>query len=521
MVSDQRTGLLRNLTYAFGALVLVGGWTFFYIQSRGVDLTAANEALATLADLRAVDRRWNDRLVQARHAPAPGAGPVAPVAAPGRTTHAQLQFQVFRFTSRVPGRELAALKDAFEEKAELVARYTAIADKTPGAGGASDPRTDVDALFEKVWLASAGPRLDLVTRSLQQALGEAIDNSELARVFLLYYSGFMVVVLGHMAWGLASSRKQLDQANLRLREANQSLEARVKTRTKELSDALAKLKESEALLVQSEKMSSLGQMVAGIAHEVNTPLAYVKASLEAVQARIASNARLATETGLLLELLSTEGADESRLESQFSVVRGLIEDLLVHRTDEQIGNAVNDGLYGIGQISEIVSNLKDFSRLDRSKVADYDLHAGLESTLRIARMHLGNRQVKKEFGNIPHVSCSASEINQVFLNLISNATHATTDPGGIIILSTGKHGADRVWVDVIDNGHGIPADILTKIFDPFFTTKTVGKGTGLGLSICYKIVENHGGKLEVESVVGRGTRFRVNLPVAQAAVAAA
>ena len=184
-------------------------------------------------------------------------------------------------------------------------------------------------------------------------------------------------------------------------------------------------------------------------------------------------------------------------------------------------NHLTDGLYGIGQISEIISNLKDFSRLDRSKVADFDLHAGLESTLRIAHTVLGKRQVRKEFGSIPHVSCSPSEINQVFLNLISNAAHATSEQDGMIILGTGRTGADRVWVDVIDNGHGVPEEVLPKIFDPFFTTKDVGKGTGLGLSISYKIVESHGGTLEVESVEGTGTRFRVTLPVVQAAAAAA
>ena len=546
--SGRGKGVLRSLAYVSGALVLAGGWAFFYIQSQGVDLHAGDEALATVNELRTIDQRWNDRLIRARYGretgpastPAGAASPGAASApsAPSQSIHVRLQLQVFQFTSLVPGRELAELKRAFEEKADLVARYMATLDnsgkvtrdtsseaqagallpRTAGPPGIeSDRNASPESLFELALFASTGPRLDLVTRSLQRAMSEAIDTIELFRVYLLYYSGFLVVVLGNLALGLASSRRQVDLVNRQLHEVNESLEERVVARTRELSQAMTRLKESEALLVQSEKMSSLGQMVAGIAHEVNTPLAYVKASLEVVGARIAANARLATETEALLGLLSDESPDESRLESQFSAVRDLIGDLRDRRADENLGTAVKDGLYGIGQISEIISNLKDFSRLDRSKVADYDLHVGLESTLRIARNLLGNRQVRKEYGSIPHISCSPSEINQVFLNLIGNAAQAVSEKDGMIILCSGMSGKDQVWVDVIDNGHGIPPEVLPKIFDPFFTTKEVGKGTGLGLSICYRIVESHGGRLEVESVVGVGTRFRMNLPVTQPA----
>ncbi|MCC6474240.1 MAG: hypothetical protein IT514_10895 [Burkholderiales bacterium] len=603
MKSWKRRTLLRNLSYGLVAVVLAGGWFYFYTQSRAVDPSAANRAFATLDELRALDRRWNDRLVRARIAPRVGTAPVAPVQGGAGTLHARLQSQIFEFTSRVPGSELSELKRAFDEKGALVERYTAVYDEfarafhgfsaerqllvriageksfaagaepAPGIAGvlddiarrvanfASEPsaeaaaqvrariavaasapvpdtlrprmdaflrvarrmieqRSESEALFEQAWFAPTGPRLDLVTRSLENALGASLDENELNRFFLLYYSGFLVVVLGYLVYGLAASRLQIDRINRQLREANESLEQRVALRTRELSEALAKLKESEALLVQTEKMSSLGRMVAGIAHEVNTPLAYVKASLEAVRGRIADNARLAAETDALLGLLSDENPDAARLEAQFSAVRDLIESLRARRADEEIGNAVKDGLYGIQQISDIVTNLRDFSRLDRSKTGDYDLHAGIESTLRIAHDVLRKRKVIKEFGKVPHITCSPSQINQVLLNLISNAAQATRDGEGMIILQTGANGREEVWVEVIDNGAGIAPEALPKIFDPFFTTKEVGKGTGLGLSISYKIVQSHGGRLEVESKVGVGTRFRVTLPVARAAAAA-
>ena len=179
----------------------------------------------------------------------------------------------------------------------------------------------------------------------------------------------------------------------------------------------------------------------------------------------------------------------------------------------ELDKLVKDGLFGIGQISEIVTNLKNFSRLDRSKVADFDLHEGIESSIRIGQAQLKGRTLRREFGKIPHVTCSPSQINQVILNLLVNAAQATRDGEGVISVRTALRDANHVAVEVADNGHGIPAEVLPKIFDPFFTTKGVGKGTGLGLSICYKIVEGHGGRLEVQTKPGVGTRFTMVLPV--------
>jgi len=165
-----------------------------------------------------------------------------------------------------------------------------------------------------------------------------------------------------------------------------------------------------------------------------------------------------------------------------------------------------------------VTNLKNFSRLDRSKVASFNLNEGLDSTLMIARHELKHHAVKKNYGNIPPITCSPSQINQVFLNLINNAAQATAAGKGVIQLTTRREGPGHVAVEVADNGKGIPPEVLPKIFDPFFTTKEVGKGTGLGLSIVYKIVEQHGGRISVDSTVGVGTRFTVVLPLQPPAV---
>ena len=517
--------ILGIIGYGFMALVLAGGWAFIYWQSGAVDLAAVDAARGTLGELRAADAGWNQQLVNARLRGGSAAAAAAPVNR-HRTMYAALEVRALRLGDPRIGAELVQLKRALEDKAALVTRHAALRADAARTDPADDAKRGElsalgDALFDQAWLAPTGPRLDTLGRAIERAFDDALVQTELYRVALLYYSGFLLTVLAFFAWNLDQRRREIDRINHQLREANETLEARVAERTRELSDALAKLKESEAMLIQSEKMASLGQMVAGIAHEVNTPLAYVKSSLEAVGKSVPASARLVADTERLLALLATANADEAALAAQFAQVRALVEELRARGALEELGRLVKDGLFGIGQISEVIANLRNFSRLDRSKVADYDLHEGIESVLRIAYAQLQKRVVRKEFGRIPRVSCSPSQINQVILNLLSNAAQATKDGEGAVTVRTGMRGATHVAVEVADNGHGIPAEVLPKIFDPFFTTKAVGKGTGLGLAICYKIVENHGGKLEVQSRPGAGTRFTLVLPIVPPAALAA
>ncbi len=513
--------VLRLIGYGFMALVLAGGWAFIYWQSSAVDLAAVEGARAALAELRAADAGWNQQLVNAQ-LPARGAADAeARLVVPSqryRLAYAKLEVRALRLGDPQVGRELAQLKRAFEEKAALLTRF-AETQKALVEAQRAEPveearlaalRASIDELFGQAWYATTGPRLETLGRAIDRAFDEALTQAEFYRVGLLLYSGFLLAVLAFLVWSL-------DLRGRQLREANESLEARVRDRTRDLSEALAKLKESEAMLIQSEKMSSLGQMVAGIAHEVNTPLAYVKSSLDAVGKSVPRVGRLAVETERLLALLSAQNADEAALGAQFALVRGLVEELAGKTAGrsalEELERLVKDGLFGIDQISEIVTNLKNFSRLDRSMTTDFDLHEGIESSIRIGHAQLEKRIVQKQFGAIPRVSCSPSQINQVILNLLSNAAQATRDGDGTITVRTALRDAAHVVVEVTDNGSGIPADVLPKIFDPFFTTKAVGKGTGLGLSVSYKIIENHGGKLEVQSKPGTGTRFTIVLPI--------
>jgi len=354
-------------------------------------------------------------------------------------------------------------------------------------------------LSAQLAVITAGPRLDNALFSFDREVEVTLDEKERYRAYLAAYAGALLILI---AW-----------LGFKLKTAYEGLEQRVQERTRELSEALKHLKESETQLIQSEKMAALGQMVAGIAHEINTPLAYVKNSLGAVAGKLPDINTVIVNCEKLLTLLQTGAdADSNQLAQQFATVSAQIAQLQQQGVLTELGGLVNDGLYGTGQMAEIIGNLKDFSRLDRSKVTSFNLNEGLNSTLLLAKHLLKSITVIKQFGDIPAITCSPSQINQVFLNLVTNATQAIESGKGTITLTTRRDGAG-VAVEVADSGKGISPDVLPKIFDPFFTTKEAGKGTGLGLSITYKIVQQHGGRIKVESQPGASTKFTVWLPL--------
>ncbi|MFZ2162546.1 MAG: ATP-binding protein [Sideroxyarcus sp.] len=351
--------------------------------------------------------------------------------------------------------------------------------------------------FAQLERLSTGPRLINLTLSFNSELDEIFQEKERYRIYLVYYASAMLVLLIYFG--------------AKLKTANQTLEHRVEARTRELSDALKHLRESETQLIQSEKMSSLGQMVAGVAHEINTPLAYVKNSLGQVSEQLPGIGDALDHCDKLLEFLRA-GNDPEGLSREFQQTTNHIGALKQQHVIEELSTLVKDGLFGTGQVSEIVGNLKNFSRLDRSKVSHANLNESLNNTLLLAKHMLKSVTVNRNFADVPDITCASSQINQVFLNLVTNAVQAMPGERGTLTLTTRRDG-DGVAVEVQDDGSGIPPDVISRIFDPFFTTKEVGKGTGLGLSISYKIVQQHGGKISVESRPGSGTKFTVWLPL--------
>ncbi len=280
-----------------------------------------------------------------------------------------------------------------------------------------------------------------------------------------------------------------DQVSVAIRQSKLYWE--VAEQKDRLSDALEEVQRKESQLIQSEKMASLGQLVAGVAHELNNPISIVYGFLGHVGRRL---------DALRESLARGEAVDEE--------IFSEVEDML-SRCKE-----------GALRTKNIVTDLRTFSRLDEAEFKDADLHAGLESTLHLLHHRLGERiSVQRHYGDLPLIACYAGQLNQVFMNLLGNGIDAINDKGGAgeihvtTSVTAGPDGEPRVRVAVRDTGSGIPADKVKRVFDPFFTTKPVGTGTGLGLSVSHGIVEKHGGTIRVESVPGQGSTFIVELPL--------
>lgn len=286
-------------------------------------------------------------------------------------------------------------------------------------------------------------------------------------------------------------------------------EGELQQRHDELQRTYRRLAGAQEQLLQSEKMASIGQLAAGVAHEINNPIGYVHSNLGTLQ----------EYTGALMALIegyaNALAADDPA--SARETIRGMRERLDFDFISGDLPQLLAESREGIERVTKIVQDLKDFSRVGRDEpMRPSDLERGLESTLNIVWNDLKYKvRIEKHYGTLPLVECHASEINQVLMNLLINAGQAIGERG-TISLATGSED-DEAWITISDSGCGIPEEALQKIFDPFFTTKPIGRGTGLGLAICYSIVAKHHGRIEVSSRVGAGTTFRMVLPVRQPA----
>lgn len=250
-------------------------------------------------------------------------------------------------------------------------------------------------------------------------------------------------------------------------------------------------------LLQSEKLASIGQLAAGVAHEINNPIGYVFSNLRS----------LAEYVHDLLRII--DAIDDA---PDLNTLRALKHNLEYAYIREDIQALLGESEEGIERVKVIIGALKDFSHIDEEDFVEADLHRGFDTTLNLVNNEVKYKaEVVKEYADLPPVECLPSQVNQVILNLLTNAAQAI-DGRGRITLRTGREG-EQVWFEVEDSGRGIRPEDHKRLFEPFFTTKPVGEGTGLGLALSYSIVQKHGGKIEVASEVSRGSRFRVWLPI--------
>lgn len=376
------------------------------------------------------------------------------------------------------------------------------------------PGWDGVETIEQLWRVD--PRLQVVicTAYSDYSWGEVLTRLDAHDRLLVLKKPFDAIEVSQLASTLLAKWEASRQAELQF----QALDAAVQQRTTELSHANALLraeiherKQLQVQLVHAEKLASLGQLAAGLAHEINNPISVVIANFGALET-------------YLEQLLALVAVHE---EGMYERTDGWLErlDSLRARADldflrADLPHLLRDSMECAERVRRIVQDLRDFSQVDsRQEWQLVDLHQGVDSTLKLLAGRMGTAiEVVKQYGVLPEIECLAAEINQVVMNLLLNAMQSIDRPGGTITIRTGC-AAEQVLLEIVDTGCGIAPEHVGRIFEPFFTTRTVGEGTGLGLALTHGIVQRHGGRIEVSSTVGHGSHFRVSLPVRRAQAA--
>ncbi|MDD5478326.1 bacteriohemerythrin [Rhodoferax sp.] len=302
---------------------------------------------------------------------------------------------------------------------------------------------------------------------------------------------------------LVQANAAVHKSQAELQAVNASLEQRVQERTAELQASVAQLKLTQSQLLQAEKMAAVGQLAAGVAHEINNPVGFVTSNLGTLSGYI-------EQLFGLIQTLQTAAA--ALPPEQVHAVQAACEKIDLNYLREDIPSLLTETQEGLARVKRIVSDLRDFSHSDEGQWAPVDLNHVLESALNVANNEIKYKaKVVKALQPLPPVTCIAAQINQVLVNMLVNAAQSI-ETQGVITVRTGAQ-PDSVWLEISDTGCGMTEDVKKRIFEPFYTTKPVGKGTGLGLSITWEIINRHHGQLSVNSTPDQGTTFRITLPI--------
>jgi len=343
------------------------------------------------------------------------------------------------------------------------------------------------------------PMIDSLIFEGFMTIGDGLELIRTIKANIYHQQDTLLIIGEYDVMELDSLNREMAALN---REVNTMQRALIKEKAV-LKNTLAELKETQTMLIHSEKMNALGQLVAGVAHEMNNPIAYVSSNLHSLKESVSDILAAYTE----LETLTN---------SQVSLQKNVADIRETYDLDfvfDDFDDLYQASAEGIKRVQTIIQDLRTFSRLDESDLKQINLLDSIKSTLSLVEPELKTRSilVGLHINHLPFILCYAAELNQVFLNLIINAIQAMPQGGTLEI--RGKEIKDDIQLEFIDTGIGIKPDIINKIFDPFFTTKPVGSGTGLGLSLAYKIItEKHGGKLTVSSELNVGTCFTVIIP---------
>jgi len=309
------------------------------------------------------------------------------------------------------------------------------------------------------------------------------------------------------------SRIKTGERIIRLEGRHHQLQEELVLQNKKLDTALTELKATQGHILQSEKMASIGQLAAGVAHEINNPIGFIGSNLDALKDYMGDVDALISHYQSLCKLLTgaSGGNLSAEIKNKIKAITEYEEQIEIDYLKKDIPELLHDCKEGTQRVGKIVADLKNFAHPGNDKQMLVNINKGLESTLNVVYNELKYKAtVIREFGDIPMVEGFPQKLNQVFMNILVNAAQAIAEKGEIRI-ETKKEG-HNVLVVISDTGCGIREEYISKIFDPFFTTKEVGKGTGLGMNIAYNIIEEHKGKISVQSTVGKGTTFTVSLP---------